>query len=145
MMQGKHANQDEIDDILEVLYDLSKHYNVAVRQHPIYKVSIMHDLKEIKSMDFDDILNSSKMIISHFSTSLLDAKVLSIPSVAYSKIDRNKMLAFMDKKEIANSKSELLILINYYMSPLNSVKDIDNNFIDFDIDTLRILTKEMNL
>jgi hypothetical protein len=146
LMQGNgFATQDEIDDVLETLEGLSVAYKVAIKQHPLHYVTIKYNLEEIVEKDIFSVLNNCKIALSHFSTSLLDAKLLGINVVSYSKINRKNMLEFLDQEEIATSKEDLLSSLKNSLQNPSRSKPLEHIYIDTDVNTLSVIKKEIGL
>jgi len=146
LMQGNgFATQDEIDDVLEILEGLSVAYKVVIKQHPLHNVTIKYNLEEIVEKDIFSVLNNCKIALSHFSTSLLDAKLLGINVVSYSKINRKNMLEFLDQEEIATSKEDLLSSLKNSLQNPSRSKPLEHIYIDTDVNTLSVIKKEIGL
>ncbi len=146
MMQGgAFVTKDEVSDVLDTLRELSGKYKIAVKQHPLYKIELAPGLRTIDKGDIIEVLPSTRIVISHFSTSLLDAKIVGLQTVAYSKIERGSMLGFMKKEEIMDSKSDLLKYLEDILYNQTKADVLKSYYIDLSKSTLTLLKKEIEL
>jgi hypothetical protein len=145
-MQGsRFVTKDEVADVLETLKMLSTIYKVAVKQHPLHYVPLKYNLEEIIEKDTFSILNNCKMVLSHFSTSLLDAKLLGVNVVSYSKINRRNMLSFLEEREIIDSKEGLRSYVVCCLENPSRPEPLRHEYIDTDVNALAIIKKEISL
>jgi hypothetical protein len=103
----------EIESVLEVLENISENKIVRYLQHPRYPVN-MKDSKLVES--HDDILlaiSRSKVIVSHYSTTLLDAMSMKKNVISYLSRDSNhrQYIAYMNKNSIVDSEEEFFRLL----------------------------------
>ncbi len=144
-MQGADAvRSDELNDVLATLNALSKKYKVAIKQHPMYKININTHLEVIETSNIIDIINKTKVIVSHFSTALLDSKIMGKISISYSKKDRSHMTSFLTTDEIINSKESLFSFLSITLDRNILPSSIDPNIVDLNLDTLQIIKKELH-
>ena len=144
-MQGeKYIEPDELSDVLNVLSHLSKIYRVALKQHPLYPVYNTNGLTTIEDYSTIEVLHMTSIILSHFSTTLLDAKVMSKHTFAYSKVNRGNLLSFLSEHEIISTKTELQhSLIKAIQSPLKA-SSLSANFMNLSADTLSLLKYDLS-
>jgi len=132
--------------VLDVLQQVQRDFGlkVAVKQHPIYPSSVPIPSKflEIDISPFDSIF-SSKMLISHFSTMLLDAKVLDKKVLAFLSKEQKGMVAYLDNNEVVFDKNELYKEIVTLFNTTKGMK-LSKNIIDFDLNTVEIIENEIS-
>ncbi len=144
LMQGnRFATLDEVSDVLKVLGQLSGRYKVAVKQHPLHYVKLDYNIDEIDTKDVFDVYQNCKLVLSHFSTSLLDAKFLGISAVSYSKIRRENMLDFMEEDEIMHNIDELFVCLKNRLDKVYEVKPLSVDYIDTSVDTVSLIENEI--
>ncbi len=129
--------QDTYDTLLKVQKELD--ITIAVKAHPrfpnsdiIPKSFIKIDSSPIK------IIGASTLIISHFSTILLDAKVVGKNILAFVPVEHDNLVNYLESDEIVYNKDTL------YMSIINIFhqgkgKNTFQNIINLQIDTKEII------
>lgn len=137
VMQGK---SEEMKDVLDVLEDLARNKVVRYIQHPRHPVRMNNDIL-IESND--DILNAigrSKIIISHYSTTLLDACVLEKHALSYTKMEKNlsKYVSYLDKENIIHTKEDLIKRIG---EQGNKVSILSERYISNDLEAIQVIKK----
>ncbi len=108
MMQGDtHISADELSETFVVLQQFTSKYKVACKQHPIY--SVQNVPKELMVVDGSptQLICRAKIVLSHHSTSLLDAMVLGKKPLAFTKDDSDGILKFLPQASIVSSKEKL--------------------------------------
>lgn len=144
LMQGnRFATSDEVSDVLKILSQLSRQYKVAVKQHPLHYVKLDYNIEEIEIKNVFDVYQNCKIVLSHFSTSLLDAKLLGINAVSYSKINRESMLGFMEEDEIMHNEGELLNCLKNRLEKGYEAKPLSADYIDTSVDTVSLIKNEI--
>jgi len=132
-----------VDDVLEVLKKLSSKYKIRVKQHPRYRVDIDSKLIEIDN-DIVDAISKSKVVISHYSTALLDVIVMNKNAVSYiyDYAIENKFVSYLDKKSIVSNKEALIYLLIDRIK-YNYIVSIDKRYIDMKKNPIEVIINEV--
>ena len=138
IMQGKSEEMKDVQDILE---DLAENKVVRYIQHPRHPVRMKETLIESN----DNILNSilrSKIVISHYSTALLDACVLEKYTLSYTKSEKklSRYVSYLSTDNIVHTKENLIKKI---MEKNNKVSTLNERYISNDVDPIQVIKKEI--
>lgn len=121
MMQGDEdwvVSHDELAETFEILETLCSQFKIACKRHPLYPKQFIPPSLSIAEGSPTELIQNSKIVLSHHSTSLLDALVLGKHPLAYVKRDRDDMLNFLPKEAIIRTKEMLhTILLNRHKRP----------------------------
>ena len=143
-MQGnRFATPEEVSGVLRVLSKLTGRYKVAVKQHPLHYMKLDYNIGDIETKDVFDIFQKCKIVLSHFSTSLLDAKVLGINVVSYSRLKRENMLGFLEEDEIMDNEEELFDCLMSRLKKGHKTKPLSRKYIDMNVDTVSLIADEI--
>jgi len=143
VMQGYVGSKEDTLMILDLLESLSSEHKIRILQHPRHRVVVAHNLLEYNGNIAEAIL-SSTVILSRFSTAMLDALYLKRHAVAY--IGKNKSLrryvGYLPKNLVTETvvdleKNLLKLLVE------NKVAILDNNFIDQTKNPIRKIDDEI--
>lgn len=147
VMQG---DREGIQDVLEVLSKLEPAFSARIKQHPRHRYGV-----DKKNLEIDDeiahAIARSKMIISHYSTALLDAKFLGKLTYAYLNPEnkQKEYVSYLKQDDVLYGKHELLEKIEYALN--NSIagkpdnKYLDNKYIDQSVNPMEIVKNEINI
>ena len=141
-LQGdQYGNMYSTKMILSILQKIQSEYKlkVVVKQHPIYSnsVPIPRNIDIIDVSPFESIVNS-KILISHFSTMLLDAKVLEKKVLAFVSKEEKEMVGYLSNNEIITEEKELSMAIIKLLRTNKGI-ELSTNIIDFELNTLETL------
>ena len=141
MMQGAHKKHK---DVLEVLEQLSFDYKTGIRQHPRHKIVTNAHINELDE-DTVDCIENTNIVISHYSTALLDAAVLGRIAISYLDKDsiERKYVSFLNKQYIVDNKDDLRNLILKSIKLENKNNLMEKKFIDTDTDIKKVLLDEI--
>jgi len=108
VMQGNVRGKKDTVDILTLLENLSSTYRVRILQHPRHRISVSQKLVEFDGEIIDAIV-SSKLVLSRYSTALLDAQYLGKCSLAYigEDVKLKRYLTYLDDNYIVQDISKL--------------------------------------
>lgn len=133
MMQGDEdwvISHNELTETFEILKKLSSHFKIACKRHPQYPMQAVPDELMIIEGSPTQLMLTSKIILSHHSTSLLDAIILGKRALAFVKRNREGMLQFLPLNNIITSKEMLLYrlqnLLNHPDNETDSQYAIDD-------------------
>jgi len=143
-MQGDTHGDDnyakEVFEVLEELYRTEK-VRIAVKPHPIYsnKIDIPKNFDLLDSSPVEAILESN-LILSHFSTMLLDAKVVNKKVLAFLPEEKLHLVGYLNENEVVFDKQNLLNKIIFLLSKeSNYLSDI----VDPELNTVDIIEREL--
>ena len=127
--------------ILELLEELKNDlkYKIAIKEHPIYRDTLPTHNFDILNNSSYEILFSSKLIISQFSTMLYDAKSLNKGAFALLPKEKIELVSYLEDEEIGFSKDES------YKKIIHLIKaNKENNFkVDDGINPLERIKNEI--
>lgn len=131
MMQGDEdwvISHDELAETFQILEILCSQFKIICKRHPLYPNQFIPPSLSIAEGSPTKLIQNSKIVLSHHSTSLLDALVLGKHPLAFVKRDREDMLHFLPKEAIITTKemllTTLLVLLDHHkMSTIKSVID----------------------
>jgi len=144
-MQGDTYGDDtyvqEVFDVLESLYEKMK-IKIAIKPHPIYSNSIkIPKVFEVINLSPKEAILESNLILSHFSTMLLDAKVMNKNVVAFLPKEKLHLVSYLNEDEVALHKDDLfnkiIFLLNKESAPLCNV-------IELKLNTINLIEKEVS-
>jgi hypothetical protein len=139
VMQGKIEG---IEDVIEVLEKVSKYKKVLYIQHPRHYVKNIDSCIPETKENIYQLLMRSKIVVSHYSTALLDAVILGKKAISYLKKDDMKhYIDYLPQSNTVNNKNlleDILILDN--ISNTHSL----NEYIQEGVDPIGIIRKELN-
>ncbi len=140
VMQGEMT---EMYDVLEVLGDLSQNLVIRYIQHPRYPADISTQLIA-SEYDIVSSILKSKLVLSHYSTALLDASFLGKKALSYTKKEKNmnKHVSYLEQESIIHDKAEL----RYKILRKNTiVSQLDEKYIESNKDTINMIKQELNI
>lgn len=140
IMQGAEKGYS---DVLEVLIKMSSNYNIVIKQHPRYKIKLNTVLKETEE-DTLDCISKSRLVISHYSTALIDSIILDKSIISYIDLKsvEYKYISFLDDNFIVSDQKKLEIKINDMLKNEKKVF-LKNDFIEFKNNPLLEILKEI--
>jgi len=143
ILYAMDGNVDGKDDVITLLEELSSRYKIRVKQHPRHRVDIGNKLLEIDS-DIVEAITCSKIIISHYSTALIDVLVLGKNPISYLYNDvlEREYVLYLEKSLIVSNKSELLHLISKKMK-YNSKIILDKQYVDITKNPIKVIIDEV--
>lgn len=141
IMQGCHVPDEEIFDVINTLESISKKYSIAIKQHPLYKKELSTQLIDISHNSIRDTLQSTRLIISHFSTTLLDAKMCNIATLSYGPYA--ELTPFLEERERVTKREELLSTIEILLQ--SKISNNINYYINTNSDIINTISSELNL
>jgi len=142
VMQGYAGGKEDTLDILNVLNKFVDQYTVRVLQHPRHKITIDNNLKEFNG-DVIEAIGRSKVILSRYSTSLLDAQYLNKYTLAY--VGNNQKIeayvTYLDTEQVIKDLDTLYIKLQ------DALKEefqsyLDKSYIDREINPLKVIRDE---
>jgi hypothetical protein len=143
VMQGYAASKANVTAVLNLLQKLSNSYRVYILQHPRHNIE-QTALKEFKG-SITEAITRSNVIVSHYSTAMLDAFYLGKYSIAY--IGENtflrKYVKYLPKRLIIETIDNLEKMILTELST-NETAVLDNKYIDKTKNTIKVITNEIN-
>ena len=143
-MQGDTYGDDsylkEVFEVLEKLYQTKK-VKIAIKPHPIYnnKINIPKNFDLIELSPQEAILQSN-LILSHFSTILLDAKIMNKNVLAFLPEKKLHLVDYLDEREISFYKNDLYDKIIF---TLKSNSPLLCNTINLDLNTISLIEMEL--
>ena len=140
MMQGDEdfvIPNDELSETFEILEKISYNFKVACKRHPQYPTQTVPKNLNIIDGSPTQLMHKSKIILSHHSTSLLDAIVLGKHALAFVKRDRESILQFLPHKNIMTTKEMLQTTLLELLSHPNNITD--SQFAIDDIDATNVI------
>ena len=143
-MQGDtHGDDNYVKEVFEVLEELyrTEKVRIAVKPHPIYsnKIDIPKNFDLLDSSPVEAILESN-LILSHFSTMLLDAKVVNKKVLAFLPEEKLHLVGYLNENEVVFDKQNLLNKIIFLLSKeSNYLSDI----VDPELNTVDIIEREL--
>ena len=146
-LQGdSYGNKNYTQYTLTILERLSNKNNlkIAVKPHPIYHTNIeIPKSFDILTLTLEESLLKSKLILSHYSTIFLDAKVLNRKVLAFLDKEQEELVRYLDKEEICFYKNDLYIHLEKILRKKifdNSLDDI----INLNSDILKVVEDEIH-
>jgi hypothetical protein len=146
-LQGDlYCNNQYLKDTFTILEELHKkrNFKIAIKPHPIYSNNIViPQIFDVLTLSLEESILKSKLILSHFSTIFLDAKILNRKVIAFLEEDQQELVAYLNIEEICCSKNDLY-------EKIEKILDEDmfhvslKNIINLDINTLKVLEDEIN-
>jgi len=134
-----------IQETFEVLKQVQKVSNIkiAVKPHPIYsnkdRIPKEFDVIELSPMES---ITKTKLVISHFSTIFLDAKVMGKQILAFLPEDKKELVAYLDRREIAFDKIELYDKIIVALMEYET-EQFSSEIIDLTLNSLKVIENEI--
>ncbi len=119
MMQGDEEwviSHDELTETFQILETLSPRFTIACKRHPLYPKQTVPPSLSIVEGSPTELMRSSKIVLSHHSTSLLDAIILGKYPLAFVKRDRDNMLRFLPQQAIITTKEILRTTLLTHLS-----------------------------
>ena len=146
-MQGdRYSDESDTRGMLEILLRIQqeKGLKVAVKPHPLYpnKEQIPSALPILELTPLESIYHT-KMIVSHFSTMLLDAKVLGKKVLAFLPKERRELVMYLHADEVIFEKKRLCDGIVRVWKTSND-HTLPEEMIDSSIDTLRTIENDIS-
>jgi hypothetical protein len=139
VMQGKIEG---VEDVIEALEKVSKYKKVLYIQHPRYYVKNIDSCIPETKENIYQLLMRSKIVVSHYSTALLDAVVLGKKAISYLKKDDMKNhVDYLPQSNIVNNKN---LLENILILDNTSNAYSLNEYIQEGVDPIGIIRKELN-
>jgi len=145
-VQGNFADKEYAQTIINTLEKISIDYNlkIAIKEHPLYKCScdIPSCFHVVDTSAFEAIA-SSKMVISQFSTMLLDAKVIGGSVLAFLPEKNKHLVNYLNDDEVYCEIDKLGSVITHliFHPQCNTINE--NYIIDFHKNTLRLIEDEI--
>lgn len=135
---GDEQYVQEIFNVLEMLHEKKK-IKIAIKPHPIYcnQIDIPESFEVIDLYPEEAILESS-LILSHFSTMLLDAKIMNKNVLAFLPKEKLHLVGYLNMNEVISNKDDLFHKIIFL---LNKKSNSSCNIIDFELNTVNIIER----
>jgi hypothetical protein len=130
-------------EVIEVLEKLSIDFTIRIKQHPRHYIKLDTFLIEDKR-DIITIIDSSKIIIGHYTTGIFDAYILNKKVISYMKGYEHfvEYMNYLSNKNIVYNKIDLEKLINF-QSNQKCLELYNNDVIDSKINCFKTLKKEI--
>ena len=146
-MQGdRYSDERDTGSMLEILLKIQQEegLKVAVKPHPLYpnKVQIPSSLAILELTPLESIYHT-KMMVSHFSTMLLDAKVLGKKVLAFLPEEKRELVMYLHTDEVIFEKKRLYDGIIQVWNASND-HTFTEEMIDSSIDTLRTIENDIS-
>ena len=140
IMAGKMNFYQEVINVLE---KLSTNFTVRIKQHPRHYVKLETFLKE-DERDIQEIINSCRLVVGHYTTGIFDAFVLNKKVISYMKGYEYfiEYMNYLSSKNIVYNKIDLETLINNRLNE-KFLDIVDRNIIDTKVNSFQILKKEV--
>ena len=131
------------DDVINILEKLVNKYKIRVKQHPRYRVDIGDTLIEIDN-DIIEAIVHSKLIISHYSTALLDVLIMGKTPISYLYNDvlEREYIPYLEKSLVVSNKLELINLIGKRME-YNDEIIVDKQYIEMKKNPIKVIIDEL--
>ena len=124
----------EVFNVLEKLYEKKK-MKIAIKVHPIYHNYIdIPKIFEVINLSPKEAILESNLILSHFSTMLLDAKVLNKHVLAFLPEEKLHLVGYLNINEVVVTKDDLynkiMFLLKEKLIPSCEIIDIELNTVN---------------
>jgi hypothetical protein len=145
-LQGDMYSDEEYTEfMLQILAKIQQkeRLKIAVKPHPIYhNTTNIPSGISIQNLSSIESIYCTKMVISHFSTMLLDAKIIGKKVLAFLPKDKVELVEYLQKNEVVYNKKKLYSSI---MENWNTQKNLQSleYIIDLNINTLEVLNNEI--
>jgi len=142
VMQGYTSGKEEVLKILEILKKLSHVYNVKILQHPRHNVDIDNILVEYNG-DIIGAIQDSKVVLSHYSTALLDAQYLNKYAIAYvgNNVKIRRYLSYLDEKQIISDYETLEFRLQEALKQKFEI-DFKTTYLDKSKNPIKVIREE---
>jgi len=141
--QGYVGGRTDTTDIFEVLTELSLKYKVRVLQHPRNKINIPNTLEEYHG-NIIDAIQKSKIILSGYSTALLDSTYMGKNAIAYigDETHLRKYVSYLPHQNIIEQKEELEPTITKLLDSSDLI-ELSKKYIDDSAHPLDVISAEI--
>lgn len=143
VVQGYVGEKTDTIDITDLLTKLSLKYKVRILQHPRNKISIPDTLEEYHG-NIIDAMYASKIVLSRYSTALLDGTYIGKHAIAYigNDSDLKRFVSYLPPENIIEQKGELELLITRLLNTSCSIQ-LSNTYIDNSRNPLDVIASEI--
>lgn len=141
-LQGsQYSNRKYTEKIFSLLNHLHDDLNlkIAVKPHPQYEDDISNIKFDILETSPYEAIYSGKLIISQFSTMLLDAKSIGKKVFSFLPFNQKKLVGYLSEDEIASTDLGAYMKI---MKIINNKKEVDESIIDLNMNTVKVIEYE---
>lgn len=141
-LQGsQYSNRKYTEKIFSLLNHLHDDLNlkIAVKPHPQYEDDISNIKFDILETSPYEAIYSGKLIISQFSTMLLDAKSIGKKVFSFLPFNQKKLVGYLNEDEIAFTYLDAYMKI---MKIINNKKEVNESIIDLNMNTVKVIEYE---
>lgn len=131
----------EVFNVLENIYEKKK-MKIGIKPHPIYRNQIeIPKSFEVINLSPKEAILKSNLIISHFSTMLLDAKVMNKNVLAFLSEEKSHLVDYLNIEEIIFNKEDLF---NKLISLLEEKSTSFCTILDLELNTISLMERELS-
>jgi hypothetical protein len=130
--------------MLKVLSEIQKTLGlkIGVKKHPIYISSAVIPNELITIMNQENGKINAKMVVSHFSTMLLDAKVLGRKVLAYVPKEKRELVKYLGKDEVVFEDNNLYKeIVGIWFNHKSDI--LQEEIVDLKQDPILLIEKEI--
>jgi len=143
VMQGKKYSNDEyVNNIFKVLkkIQMKSKLKIAIKPHPRYS-NDTHIPKYFDTVQVSPVqaISESKLIISHFSTMLLDAQIMGKHVLAFLPKNKIDLVSYMKDKNIFHNQDKLYMYLLNFEFDRKPCTYNSKYTIDFSKNTIKII------